>query len=179
MKPSCLLLAAAALFASCKEKTESTATTSTKPAAEASGALRAVLSAAPKGEPQSIQSAKATAKPGEEITIKGRIMGSSSPFVAGRAAFILGDPGILTACSDKPGDGCETPWDTCCDTPEDKKLGTATIQVIGADGRVLKEPLEDVGGIKKLATVTVTGTVAEGSSAELLVLNATAIQAAK
>jgi hypothetical protein len=179
MKPTYLLFATVALLASCKEKPASNATTSTKPAAEASAALQAVLAAAPKGEPQSIVNAKTTAKPGEEITITGRIMGSSSPFVDGRAAFILGDPAVLTACSDTPGDECETPWDNCCDSKEDKKRGTVTVQIIDADGRVLKEPVEDVGGIKKLATLTVTGKVAEGSTADLLILNATAIQAAK
>ncbi len=178
MKPTYLLFATVALLASCKEKPESDAATA-KPAAETSAALQAVLAAAPKGEPQSIVNAKTTAKPGEEITITGRIMGSSSPFVDGRAAFILGDPGVLTACSDNPGDECETPWDNCCDSKEDKKRGTVTVQIIDADGRVLKEPVEDVGGIKKLATLTVTGKVAEGSTADLLILNATAIQVVK
>jgi hypothetical protein len=179
MKPTYLLFATVALLASCKEKPAADASTSTQPAAEASPALQAVLAAAPKGEPQSIVNAKATAKPGDEITITGRIMGSSSPFVSGRAAFILGDPGVLTACSDNPGDECETPWDNCCDSKEDKKRGTVTVQIVDADGRVLKEPLENVSGIKKLATLTVTGKVAGGSTADLLILNATAIRAEK
>jgi hypothetical protein len=179
MKPSYLLFATVALLASCKEKPAADAATSTKPTAEASAALQAVLAAAPKGEPLSIVNAKAAAQPGEEITITGRIMGSSSPFVEGRAAFMLADPGVLTACSDHPGDECETPWDCCCDSKEDKKRGTVTVQIIDANGRVLKEPIEDIGGIKKLATLTVTGKVAEGSTADLLILNATAIQAAK
>jgi hypothetical protein len=103
-------------------------------------------------------------------------MGSSKPFVEGRAAFILGDPELLTPCNEIPGDSCETPWDCCCDTKEDKKAGIATIQITGPDGRVLKDNLEGVGGLAKLATVIVTGKVAEGSSAESLVLNATAVQ---
>ena len=78
--------------------------------------------------------------------------------------------------NETPGDNCETPWDACCDSPEDKKRGTATIQILGADGRVLKEPVEGVGGLKNLATLTVTGKVAEGSSAELLIVNAKAIR---
>jgi hypothetical protein len=100
---------------------------------------------------------------------------SAAAFVDGRAAFILGDPDVLTACNEVPGDECETPWDVCCESPEDKKRATATIQIVGADGRVLKEPLEGVGGLKNLAKVTVSGKVAEGSSADLLIINATAI----
>lgn len=102
-------------------------------------------------------------------------MGNASPFVEARSIFILGDKEVLTACNEVPGDACETPWDNCCDSKEDKKRGTATIQVVDANGRVLKEPVEGVGGLAKLAEVIGTGRVAEGSSAESLVVNATAI----
>lgn len=174
MKTTCILIASIAFLASCKEKT---ATTMTAPAKGPSAALSAVLAAPPQGEPKAIAALRSTAKPGDEITLSGKIMGNAKPFVDGRAVFILGDPDVLTACNETPGDNCETPWDCCCDSPEDKKRGTATIQVVGADGRVLKEPVEGVGGLKNLATVTVTGKVAEGSSAELMLVNATAIRA--
>jgi hypothetical protein len=120
---------------------------------------------------------RTTAKPGDEITINGKIMGNANPFVEGRSVFILGDKAVLTACNDIEGDECETPWDNCCDSKEDKKRGIATVQVVGADGRVLKEPIEGINGLAKLADVTVTGTVAEGSSADLLIINAKAIRA--
>ncbi len=173
MKTTCLLIATVALLASCKEKpTQVTAA----PAKVASAALAAVLATPPTGEPQSIHLVRSSAKPGDVITLSGRIMGNAKPFVDGRAAFILGDPKILTACNDSPGDKCETPWDACCDSPEDKKRGIATIQIVDADGRVLKEGIEGVGGLKNLATVTVTGKVADGSSADLMLVNATAIR---
>lgn len=168
-----LILAAACLFASCKEQS---APVATAPATGPSAGITAILAAAPGGEAKAIHVIRTTAKPGEEITITGRIMGNGKPFVEGRAAFILGDPEILTPCNEIPGDSCETPWDCCCDTKEDKKVGIATVQIAGADGRVLKDSLEGVGGLAKLATVTVTGKVAEGSSADSLVVNATAIQ---
>ena len=82
---------------------------------------------------------------------------------------------MLTACNEVPGDECESPWDACCDSPEDKKRATATIQIVDANGRVLKEPIEGVGGLQNLSKVTVTGKVAEGSSADLLIVNASAI----
>lgn len=170
-----MLIAAVCLLASCKEKQESAATA--KPTAEESRVVQSILSSTPKGEAKSIHVVRASAKPGEEVTIKGRIMGNVSPFVAGRSAFILADTEILAACNDKPGDECDTPWDSCCNTPEEKKKGTATVQIVNTDGRVLKEPLEGVGGLAKLATVTVTGKVAEGSSTDLLIVNATAIHA--
>ena len=172
-KTTCLILATAALLASCGKK-EATATAPTVIAPSA--ALSAVLAAAPKGEPKHIHLIRTTAKPGDEITISGKIMGSEKPFVEGRAAFILGDPEVLTPCNENPDDKCSTPWDACCDSPEDKKRGVATIQVVGPDGRVLKEPVEGVGGLFNLADVTVCGKVAEGSSADSLVINARAIR---
>lgn len=176
MKTTCLILATAALLASCGKKEESV----TSPTVSApSAALSAVLAASPAGEPKVIHLIRTTAKPGDEITISGKIMGNEKPFVEGRAAFILGDPEVLTACNEDPADKCSTPWDACCDSPEDKKRGIATIQIVGADGRVLKEPVEGVGGLTNLATVTVTGKVAEGSSVDALIINAQAIRSSK
>ncbi len=175
-KTTCLAIAAIALFASCK-KEESTA--NTPPAATAnnpSPALLQILNTAPQGDPTPIHLIRTTAKPGDEITINGKIMGNANPFVEGRSIFILGDKEILTACNDVEGDECDTPWDNCCDLPEERKRGTASVQVVDADGRVLKESVEGVNGLAKLADVTVTGTVAEGSSADLLLINAKAIR---
>ncbi|MEY4570420.1 MAG: hypothetical protein RLZZ398_1859 [Verrucomicrobiota bacterium] len=176
MKTTCLLIATAALFTSCDEKPTQAAATTAK---ETSTALSAVLATPPAEEPKSIHLIRISAKAGDEITLSGRIMGNANPFVEGRAAFILGDPEILTACNDTPGDKCETPWDACCDSPEDKKRGIATIQIVDPEGRVLKESVEGVGGLEKLATVTVTGKVAEGSSADRLIVNARAIHSGK
>lgn len=175
---TCLAFAAIVIFTSCRK--ESTATTSPASATRSpSPALLQILNTTPKGEPTPIHLIRTTAKPGDEITIHGKIMGNASPFVEGRAVFILGDKEVLTACNDIEGDECETPWDNCCDSKEDKKRGTATVQVTGADGRVLKESIEGINGLTKLADVTVTGTVAEGSSADLLIINAQAIRPAK
>ena len=141
-----------------------------------SDALKKVFATLPEGKPVAIHQARTVAKPGDTITIKGRVMGNTKPFVDGRSIFVLGDTETLKACSDNPGDGCETPWDTCCDSPEAIKLGTATIQVVDAKGRVLKEGIENINGLKKLSYVVVSGKVAPGSTADLLLLNAEAIK---
>jgi hypothetical protein len=175
MKTTSLLIVAATalVLTSCRKNAAVQSTTSEK---GPSAALAAVLAAPPAGEAKSIHLVRSSVKPGDVITLSGRIMGNAKPFVEGRAVFILGDPATLTACNDTPGDTCETPWDVCCETPEEKKNGTATIQIVDADGRVLKESVEGVGGIEKLAHVTVTGKVAEGSSPDLLIVNAQAIR---
>ena len=171
------LLCALALV-SCN-KSETTSSSSPQPVAAApSAALMAVIDAAVTGEAKAIHTVRENTQPGDAITVAGRIMGSEHPFVEGRAAFILGDTEVLTACNDRPGDSCTTPWDNCCDSKEDKKRGTATIQIVDADGRVLKESIDGVAGIAKLSRLTVSGTVAAGSTAESLVINATAIDPA-
>jgi hypothetical protein len=128
---------------------------------------------------QSIHIARTTAKPGDTITLKGEVMGRDKVFVDGRAAFILGDPEKLTTCDKKPGDNCETPWDACCDTQEVKKTATASIQIIGEDGRVLSKDLKGVNNLKELSVVTLKGTVDQSSTDENLVINATQIHVVK
>lgn len=129
--------------------------------------------------PQPIHQIRTTAQPGDTITVSGKIMGTAKPFVEERAAFILGDPAKLTPCNEMPDDHCDTPWDTCCDTPEAKREGTATIQIIDAgSGRVLRQSLKGEHGLKELSTVTVTGTVHKDSTPQNLVINATALHVA-
>ncbi len=176
MKKTLLCLALTSLLTACGDKKTTVSSAASQPAT--SPALAAVFAAQPADAPVAIHQARTSAKPGDELTLQGRVMGSLKPFVEGRAAFILGDPAKLTPCNEQPGDGCDTPWDTCCDTPGDIKAGTATIQVVDAEGRVLKESIENVNGLKPLSTVIVSGAVAEGSHPGLLILNASAIQLA-
>lgn len=176
MKPIHLLSATVLFLAACKESQPSTNAASGETSSADKAAVEIVLKTAPKGDAKAIKDAKSTAKSGDEITITGRIMGNEKPFVEGRAAFILADPSLITACSDKPGDECETPWDACCNTKEEKTKAIATIQIVNPEGRVLKHSLEGTGGLANLANVTVSGKVAEGSGGDVLIINATAIQ---
>jgi len=122
-----------------------------------------------------IHVARQSASPGDEITLQGMVMGRTRPFVEGRAAFVLGDRTLLTPCNEKDGDSCATPWDVCCDSSEDKRNGTATIQIVDADGRVIGESLRGVNDLVELSSVTLKGTVAEGSGEDALIVNATEI----
>lgn len=161
---------AAALLTSCEKKAETQATAT--PAIP----LDPYFTNTAPADPQPISTIRTTAKPGEQVTISGLVMGREKPFVDGRAAFVLGDPSKITPCNKMPGeDHCKTPWDACCDAPEAKREGTATIQILGADQRVLKQSLKGEHGLKELSTVTLTGTVDKSSTAEALVINATSL----
>jgi hypothetical protein len=125
------------------------------------------LAGAP-ADAKDIKDAKPTLKAGDKVVLAGRIGGSREPFVSGRAVFTLVDPRLKT-CADDPADTCKTPWDYCCEAPEDLNANMATVQVVGAEGQPLKTGLDGVHGLKPLAKVTVVGTVAKADSKNLLV----------
>jgi len=133
----------------------------------------------PEGEPVPVPEARKRLSPGDELLLQGRVMGVKSPFVDDRAVFVLGDEGTLTPCNAMPGHGCPMPWDTCCDPLALRRSGTATIQVLGADGRVLARGLKGVEGLAELSRVVVAGKVAPTSTEEAFVVSATAIHVAE
>jgi hypothetical protein len=167
------MLAGVSLLGSCQKPEEAA-----KPAQPVNPALTAVFGAPVGGEALSVVAARKLAA-GDEVTLSGAVLGSKSPFVEGRAAFILGDPAELISCDLNPGDTCETPWDVCCESPEDILAATVTIQVVDSDGRVVAGGLEGVGGLAKLSKVTVTGKLAPTSTPEAVIINATAIRVDK
>lgn len=119
-----------------------------------------------------VVAARKDVEPGKEIVLTGFIGGRGEPFVDGRAIFTLADAKALTRCDAKPGDGCKTPWDVCCDDPDKIKASIASIQVVDGEGQVLKGSLEGVGGIAAGSTVSVKGKVAPGSTTDALIVNA-------
>lgn len=123
----------------------------------------------------SVADAFANPTPGTSITITGKVMGRMEPFIENRAMVVLGDPSKITPCNRKHDDGCQTPWDVCCDDPEVIKKSVATIQILGENGRPLKQGLKGLSGIQELTTLTVLGEIAEGSNAENLLINASGI----
>ena len=76
------------------------------------------------------------------MVLKGRVAGAADVFVPQRAIFVMADTKLL-ACSERPGDNCPLPWDLCCETPETLKENTATVQLVGADGKPLKMELHN------------------------------------
>lgn len=175
MKIKHLLAIAVLALASCGKK-ETTAAVETAPPV---AAFDSYFSDQPIAEPQAIHVARTTAKPGDEIIIKGLIMGREKVFVDGRASFLLGDREKLTPCNAIPGDECETPWDACCDSKEAKREGIASIQITDADGRVLSGGLKGVKGLKELSAVTVSGIVDQSTTLENLVVNAIIIHVSR
>lgn len=125
-----------------------------------------------------ITEARKNPVPGTELVISGDIIGRLEVFVDNRALLTLGDPAVLTSCNRNPADACATPWDVCCDDPDLITKSIATIQVVDADGKLIKSGLKGLGNMKELSSLIVQGTVAEGSNAENLIINASGIHIA-
>ena len=127
----------------------------------------------------SVVKARETAKPGEPIVIRGRIGGRETALLPKAAIAVIADEKAITPCNAIPGDSCPKPWDYCCESAEKLKVSTATIQVRGEDGKVLRAPLRGIGGLKELSTVVISGTVDASSNKDVLVINATSVHVEK
>lgn len=159
---------AAALFApACKDQSAPSAS------ATSASPLDAFYVAEAPGNVRQISEVFADPVPGKEVVLAGEIMGRKHPFVEGRATVMLGDPTKVTPCNRHNND-CSTPWDNCCTDSELLKKAVATIQFVDSEGKVIKGDLKGYKGIKEQSYLTVKGTIAEGSSKENLIINATA-----
>lgn len=113
-----------------------------------------------------------------DVVIVGRVGGRTVPFVPGAAMFVIADSKLLS-CDQRAMDGCTTPWDYCCEPRDSLLANTATIQVVGADGRPLEANLAGEAGLAPLHTVTIAGKVALRDDAGTLVINAERIHVGK
>ncbi len=170
-KYSTLALASIFALASCSEKKDASTTTKTK----ANSALIALILQEKPTKPADIADLRKAAKPGDQVTFSGDILGSENVFMEGRAVMILGDPKKITACNQNPDENCETPWDACCDDPEVKMASILTVQAVDDEGKPLKEGFKGLGGMKELSSLIVTGEVAKGSTDSNMQVNATGI----
>lgn len=127
----------------------------------------------------SVVKARETAKPGEPIVVRGLIGGRETALLPKAAMAVLADEKAIVPCNARPDDACKVPWDYCCETPEKLKASTATIQVKGENGKVVRAALRGLGNLKELSVVVVAGTVDAASSKDALIVNATAIHVEK
>lgn len=165
------------LLASCSSREDSAATSGASAATSdvPSGLL---AEAAPEGA-LSVIEARAAATPGEPITLRGKVGGRISPISEAAAILVLADEHAIQSCDTIEGDACATPWDYCCVEAATIAASTATIQVRGADGSLLRTTLRGLGGLKELSHLIVSGTVDTASTPEALIINATGIHVEK
>ena len=153
---SAFLMTGLALTMGCGQNATTTSTASGEDS-------RYVLSSEPAGA-ESVMAARENVQDGEPVAVLGRIGGEANPWVDGLAAFTIVDPS-LQPCTD----GCETPWDYCCDTDALPKA-TATVKLVDATGQVLGKDARELLKVKELTTVVVKGRAKRDSAGNLTVL---------
>lgn len=125
---------------------------------------RFILAAEP-ASPVDVIAAKTSAKNDEAITLIGRIGGDVDPWVKGRASFLLVDSSFKP-CSEE--EGCETPWDYCCEP--DIAKGKATIKFVDDKGEMLPTDARELLAVKELQTIVVKGKAKRDEAGNLVVL---------
>jgi hypothetical protein len=133
-------------------------TTAEAPSAAGPTLPAALFAASSPAGAVSLVDAKAAAKAGDRVIFEARVGGRRQAFVEGRAIFFVADPSLLS-CDQLHGDSCKTPWDYCCETPDNLLRHMATVQVVDDAGSPLEVSLRDEHGLAPLKTVFVTGTV--------------------
>ena len=170
------ILLLGSLLTACDNGSQPPQATATGPSEiETSGLPSELFVAEPPTDALDVVAARQNAQPGADIVIQGFVGGRADPFVDGRAVLTLADAPALETCDQNPDDGCQTPWDACCEAPAKIKASIATVQVVDADGNVLKQGLKGTGGIVEQSMLTIKGLVAAGSSPDSLVVNASKI----
>ena len=170
--------AIAAFTISCGGSKEETTSSGTEPASS-SGIPASMIAATPPDGAVGVVEARAAAKPGDPIVLRGKVGGKMSPISDTAAILVLADKNAISSCDLNPDDQCETPWDYCCEEASKIAASTATIQVKGDDGKLLRTTLRGVGDLKELSHLVVSGTVDAASTPEALIVNANQIHVEK
>ena len=169
--PILTILVLPLLLCAC-EKPAPPAPAATDPGPVASETPAWILASEP-ADASGVLDAKSSAVEGDAVVIRARIGGRKAPLSPGSPAFTVIDLG-LPHCGENPADSCRTPWDYCCETPETITSNSATIQIVGPDGRPIAEDASS-GGLKPLDEVVLVGTVGPRPSADVLIVLATGI----
>jgi len=168
----------AVALSSCS-KNETTTTTTPGEGGNDSGIAETVITkTAPEGA-VSVVDARAQAKPGDAITVRGKVGGKINSISDAAAILVLADEKAITSCDDIHGDECPTPWDYCCEESSKIAASTATIQLRDGDGKIVRSTLRGLSGLKELSHLVIAGTVDSTSTPEALIVNADKIHVEK
>ena len=110
-----------------------------------------------------VSKARETATDGGDITVEGRL----KDFVDGKAVFTMVDGSIPSCLEDDS--HCKTPWDYCCVSPSKISANSATVKLVGDDGKALNGNLQGVNSIDHLSTVVVTGKAVKDDAGNLTI----------
>ena len=142
-----------------------------KPAAPAAVLPSGLMADAAPANAKGVVELKGSVKDGDEVVVRGVVGGREDPVSETQAIVTLLDAAVTT-CDKMEGDACKTPWDACCEA--DLPAKTATVQVVGSDGKPLKGSLA-ASGVKPLKQIVVAGKARLPGDGKALVIEATRI----
>lgn len=135
-----------------------------------------LLASAPQGDVMSVAQAKADATEGQTIMVLGRIGGRMEPLSSDSAVFVIVDMEILHCGQMGEKDHCPTPWDYCCEPPDNLAANSATVQLVNAEAGDALEDVDPIAaGLEPLDEVIIVGTVGPRPSPEVLTIQATGV----
>jgi len=108
------------------------------------------------------------------VVLRGRIGGRKDPIGENRAIITMIDMS-LNPCNQPPETRCATPWDACCHPQDVIADNSATVEVVDANGQLLKANLAGKGGIAPMKQILVTGTVSGPVDQKNLLVRASSI----
>lgn len=122
-----------------------------------------------------VATARVGVRPGEPISVIGRIGGTRSPIVSNRAVFTLVDPAMKCCLETSDEDHCPRPWDYCCSDRTELAAAMATIEICGPDGKPLALSLEQEGTLTPLTLIAVNGVLETPDASGSFVIRAKGI----
>lgn len=144
----------------------------TAPASPADASpLSSLLTPIPAKETAVDVAAARALSPGDQVTLRARLIGAADIFAETQAMLILGDPAFV-----KPNYAKPKPYLACCTPAELKAAHTITAQAVGADGLPLPHSFKGLGGLKELDYVIISGCIAPESTPQAPLLNISAIE---
>lgn len=123
---------------------------------------------------EAVADAKSTAAEGDTIAVLGRIGGRVEPIAPDSTVFTIVDLGVQHCGQMAMDDGCQTPWDYCCEPKESLTANSATVQLVDENGEPMTiDPI--AAGLHPLDEVIVVGTVGPRPNNDILTIHATAV----
>lgn len=105
---------------------------------------------------------------GDDVVVNGRIGGDANPWIEGMAAFLITDTSLVP-CNERPGDGCSTPWDYCCDLNVLKDM-KVLVKIVDKDGNAVAADAKKLLGMEELQYVTAVGRTEKDADGTLRIL---------
>jgi hypothetical protein len=146
----------------CSKKDASKNTTADLPASNLPDSYW--LKTAPTGAKPVVE-VREKAKTGDQVVVTGIVGGRKQPFTDGAAAFTIVDDSVKKCTMDE----CETPWDFCCEPPENLKRSMVIVEF--RDGASpLKTSARGFHGLDNMKNVVVTGEAKRDDAGNVIVV---------